>query len=221
MQPAHHVPEHAGGGLEGAEGVLEVGVHHRLVPADPVRRGAVGGELLVIRPQGQVIHQGAHRLRPPQGADGGGHRLPRGHQGGLFLPRAGQDAAVHRAGIGAQVGPGQKGAHGVAQQEIGHAGEFLPHEDAQLPHVRRHQRPAVPFAEIAVFAVVHRLAVAQVVLAAHHEAVPGQILGEVAVTPGVLRYAVNDLHHCPGGAVRLPEAGVAAVDAVLGGKCKF
>ncbi len=221
LKALHHVPEHSGGGLEGAEGVLQIGVHHRLVPADPVRGGAVGLELLVVGPQGQPVDEAAHRLRPPEGADGGGRRPARRHQGGGLLPGAGQDAAVHGAGVFAQVGPGQEGAHGVAQQEIGRAGEPLPHEDAELPHVGGHQRPAVLFAEIAVFAVVHRFAVAQVVLPADGEAVVRQIPGEVAVPSGVLRHAVDDLHHRPGPALRKPEAGVNPVHAILGGVEKF
>ena len=92
----------------------------------------------------------------------------------------------------------------MAQQEIGHAGIPLPHEHAQMAHVRRHQGPAVLFAEVPVLAVVHRLAVAEMVLAAHHEAALRQPAREMVVPPGVLRHTVDDLHHRPGRALRRP-----------------
>ena len=58
------------------------------------------------------------RHQPAPGDDRGGH-----------MPRAAQDAPRQHAGIADEVGPGQEGAHGVAEEEIG-----LPRKDpGRLP----------------------------------------------------------------------------------------
>ena len=55
LKAAHHVPEHGRRDQKAAQRVSQVGVHRRLVPAEPVGGGAVGLEGPVVAAKGQVV----------------------------------------------------------------------------------------------------------------------------------------------------------------------
>ena len=119
------------------------------------------------------------------------------------VARAAQDAAVQPAGVADQVGPGEEGAHGVAEEEIGDAGKDLGGPPAQLLHVLHRVAPAVLISEVDHGAALHQgLAVAQVVVGHHGEAVAAEEAGEGLVAGAVLRHAVGDLHHPGDGAAQ-------------------
>ena len=160
---------------------------------------------------------------PPQAAQGAGDRLAEGHQGGGLLAGAQEQAARHRARVLDEVGPSHEGAHGVAQQEVGQAGETAVHPVVEALHVPDQVVPAVPGAEIAVLGPVPGgAAVAQVVVARHGEAVVGEEPGKGVIPAHILGNAVDQLDQGPGGPVlgEPPEA-VDLVDAVAGGEGKF
>ncbi len=119
LEAAHHVPEHGHAGLVAAQRVGQIGVHLLLVPGEPVRAGPVGPEPAVVGPQGEAVHQRAHSVIPQPAALQPGQQLPEGHQGGGLLPGPRQDGPVHRPRVVDEVGPGEEGAHGVAQEKVG------------------------------------------------------------------------------------------------------
>ena len=107
----------------------------------------------------------------------------------------------------------------MAQQDIGDAWELLSHKLPEGTHVVRGQCPAVPAAKIAKLPRrLPGLAVAQVILAAHHIAVGIEVAGKVVVPPHVLGNAVDDLHHAPYLALRLPQVSGTWMFPVRGGK---
>ena len=165
------------------------------------------------------MDQSAHRIKAPQMSDEGGHQLSSCHQQGIFLPGAREDGPVDCSGATAQVGAGEEGAHGVAQQEIGYPGKPLAHLLTEGVHVLGHQAPAVVAGKIAKLSRrLPGLAVAQMVLAAHHIAVGIEVAGEVVIPPHVLGNAVDDLHHAPYLALGLPQVSGTWMFPVRGGK---
>ena len=207
--------------MTAAIGILQIGVHHGPVPADPVGGGAVGLELLVVGAQGQVVDQTAVAGRTEKFAGQLADQAAQGQQEGRFLSGAGENGRGDRTWPANQIGAGEEGAHGVPQHHIGQVRILVAQQKPQLTDVLRYQIPAVLRAEVAVQMVVHGLAVAQMVLAGHQKALPGQPGGEGGVTVDVFRHAVDDLHHGPGRTLRPPHMGIAAVDAVAGRKIKF
>ena len=92
----------------------------------------------------------------------------------------------------------------MPQQHIGQVGPPLPLQPPQGVHVPDDQVPAALRGEKAVFSVCHRCPVAQVVLAAHHIAPPGEKLRHVGIASHVLGNAVDDLEHPTGRSIRQP-----------------
>ena len=105
----------------------------------------------------------------------------------------------------------------MAQQEVGDAVKHFPHPHPQGPNILGQVLPAVPLAQKSVLLrATSGAAVAQVVVSAHGEAVAGEEAGEVVIAPHVLRDAVDQLHHPPGGALREPSGDLDGV--VAGGE---
>ena len=94
LQARHHGVVHPRRGLKTAQRVGQIGVHHPLVPADPVRRCAAGLEGVVIRPDGQLVKELVHLVGIPQA----GEQLARNHGDGALLAGTREDAA--RQGTG-------------------------------------------------------------------------------------------------------------------------
>ena len=109
----------------------------------------------------------------------------------------------------------------MAQKEIGQGGVFLSLQLPQAADVPDHQIPAILGGEEAVRAVLHRLSVAQVVLAAHQEAVGGEKPGYLLIPAHVLRHPVDDLNDRPGRRVRAQLLGVDGVPGAGGGVSEF
>ena len=151
----------------------------------------------------------------------GGQGPAQGHQGSGLLAGAREDHPVQGARVLDQVGAGEEGAHGVAQKEIGQGGVFLSLQLPQAADVPDHQIPAAFGGEEAIRAVLHRLSVAQVVLAAHQEAVGGEKPGYLLVPAHVLRHPVDDLNDRPGRSVRAELLGVNGVPGPGGGVAEF
>ena len=111
----------------------------------------------------------------------------------------------------------------MAQQEIGQAGKTLSGRRAEGADVVADVPPAVLVGEIAVFLPARGgLAVSQVVVPHHGEAVVRQKPGKGGIAPDVFRDAVDQLDHSAGrAAFGKPLHGVDPVDPVTGGKGKF
>ena len=105
----------------------------------------------------------------------------------------------------------------MAQQHIGQAGPPLPLQPPQGVHVPGHQIPAVLGGEEAVFPVCHCGPVAQVVLAAHHIAPPGEKFRHVGITAHMLGNAVDDLDHPTGRSLRRPLHRLNGLPPIGGG----
>ena len=186
-EAAQHVVEHPHCGDKAAQGVGHIGVHRLRVGADPVGAGAVGPELAVIGPQGESGDQPADVPGPLEPAQDAADRLAEDQQGRGGLPGTQQEAAIHRTGIGDEVGPGHKGAHGVPHQEMGQAGELGSGPFPKGADIPDQQVPALPLREKAVLLpVTGGAAMAQMVVSHHGEAVVGQIDGEGVVPADML-----------------------------------
>ena len=112
------------------------------------------------------------------------------------MRRAAQDRAGKPLGVACQIRAHDEAAHGVPEQEVGRlAGVARRHRLAQFVHVfyqdvlaaLQRQAPALP-------RVGDALAVAYVVVRAHHVAVPHQKPREIVVAADVLGHAVHQLH---------------------------
>ena len=142
-QALQHVPEQAQCHVAAAEGVGDIGVHILRAEGHPVVFGPGGGEVPVIRAEGDVVHPDAEGVFPQPAALLIRQQLPAGDNGLGGVAGAAEDAAVHRAGVADEVGPGQKGAHGVAEQKMGLIREDLGGTAAQFLHIVHHMPPAV------------------------------------------------------------------------------
>ena len=194
-QPSQHLPEQAHRGLRPAHGVRHVPVHVVRVGGQPVVGGpGLVAEGLVIRAEGHIGHQLAGGVRPldsgnstrqQQAAPDGHLRLPAG---------AHDDGRVHGAGIADQIRPGQERPHAVAHQQDGQPGILLPQPLVQQMDIVHHRLPGGPVAEIYRHGPLRQgLAVAQMVMARHKDALLIEIPGEAVVSQNVLRHAVGDL----------------------------
>ena len=105
----------------------------------------------------------------------------------------------------------------MPQQHIGQVGPPLPLQPPQGVYVPGHQIPAALRGEEAVFSVRHRGPVAQVVLAAHHIAPPGEKLRHVGIAAHVLGNAVDNLDHPPGLPLRQPLHRLDGLPPIGGG----
>ena len=218
-----HLAEQAHRGVRAAEGVGDVVVHVALVGGEPVHLRAVGGEQLVVAAEGQLRHQLAGGVLAADGGDGIGQRQPAG-DGCLGLPAgAHDDRRLHRAGIADQVRPGQEGAHAVAHDAQRHIRIALLQPLVQHVDVVHHRVPGVALTEIhRRSALRQRLAVAQVVVSGHDDALFVQRPGESVVPGDVLGHAVTDLQYSADGhALRLPQHPVELGLAVAGQKREF
>ena len=111
-----------------------------------------------------------------------GESAAEGHQKGRLLPGAGEDAAIHSAGIVDEIGPDHKGPHGVPHEEVGETGKPLPRQLPKGVGVVNQIGPAVLLAQKAVFpAPTGGFPVAQMIMAHHGETVIRQIGGKAVV----------------------------------------
>ena len=110
--------------------------------------GAGGGEMLVVRAEGDVVHVDAEGVFSQTPYFLIRQQLPANDDGLGRMASAAEDAAVQRTGVADKEGSGQEGAHGVAEQEVGLAGEDLGRTAAQLLHVVHHMPPTVRFPQV-------------------------------------------------------------------------
>ena len=183
------------GGAEVVEGV------HGVVLDDPAVQGhPVGGAAHVVKavqgtgeggPEEAVVIQ---RLSPSLG-DGG---LQGAQQGGVLqAPHLGGDTAQHQArqalGVARRQDPGDHGAPGVAEQDVGEPLE-APGDDLTQVLLVCHDDVGPVLARVLPHARDHGGApVAGVVVGGHHEAGVEQGGNEVEVAARVLAQAVDDL----------------------------
>ena len=126
----------------------------------------------------------------PTAAFHSGQQLPQSHQGGALLPSAREDGSVHIPRVADEIGAGEEGTHGVAQEKVGDAGVLLAHAKAQGVDVLHHQRPAVLGGKVSPGTALGQ-AVAQVVLPAYQKTVLGPEAGGLVVAAHVLPHAVD------------------------------
>ena len=217
-----HLPEQPCRGVALTERVFQVGIHVVRVQGQPVHGGAVGGEPAVIDPKGGLgCHGAGPRLPVPQ-ALGTNHRQTGGGGGGIHIAGSHDNSAVHGAGIADQIGAGQEGTHGVAQQKIGKIGKFFVGQLPQLFHVLRHPVPAAFGTEVQPGRTLrHGQAVSQMVVAHHGEAPLRQVTGIVLIPQHILRYAVGNLQNSPRSPLRQPFHSVNGGFPIGGWKGKF
>ena len=213
--------EQAHGGWLAALGVGNVGVHVVGVGAEPVKGRALGLEGGIVAAKGQVVHKGAgvggilfgHQSGDGQAAAELGTRLP---------ARAHDDGGVHGTGVADEVGAAQEGAHGVAHQHKLGAGEGLLDAAVEGIGVVHHRVPGVTLAEIdGGVPLAYAVAVAQVVMAHHGEAMVAQEAGKMVVAGDMLADTVENLHHGPHVPLRAPLHSVEPGFAVGGEKGEF
>ena len=109
----------------------------------------------------------------------------------------------------------------MAQEEVGDARMLLPLDAAQSGDVGHYQLPPVLGGEGAVAAVLDRVPVSQVVLAAHQKALSGQESGRCLIAADVLPHPVYDLHHAPRLLRGQPRPGVAGAAPIAGRKSEL
>ncbi len=190
-----HLVEQAHGGVMAAQGVGDVVVHILLIRRQPVVFGAVGLEGLVVRAEGQGRHRGVGGRRVPPGQRSRQGKTAR-QRGRALPPGAHQDGGFHRAGIADEIGAAEEGAHGVAHQQQRQMGVLLLQPGVQHIHVVHRRVPGAAVAEIHRRAALGQgLAVAQVVVAHHDDAVTVEEPGKIVITVDVLRHAVDQLQH--------------------------
>ena len=213
-----HLAEQAHGGVRAAQGIGDVVVHVALVGGQPVHLGAIGGEHLVVRAEGQLRHHVAGGVLALQGDDRVGHRQSAGDHGVGLPARTHDHRRLHRAGVADEVRPGQKRAHAVAHDAQGRVGVFLPQPLVQHINIVHHRVPGVALAEIHRRAALGQgLAVAQVVVARHNDALLVQRPGKGVIAGDMLRHAVAHLQHRPHRRVgRLPQHPVKLRMAIAG-----
>ena len=204
---AQDAAEHAVVGVErkgkGAALVGQVLVHLGGVTVEPVVGGAAL-QPLVVAHEGQVGHQLAavlpavHGRQRPAGAAG---KL---HQRFGLVAGAHDDGTAQFLPVFAQVLPGIERAHAVPQQKVRHTGVALLGAQGHGVQVVQHGTVAVRLGKVAVVGLgADGPAVAQVVVADHHDALPGQILRQRLVPVDELHHAVGQLQHRPHFALRL------------------
>ena len=143
-----HLPEQPRRGVALTQRVLQISVHVVRVQGQPIHACAVGGEAAVVNTEGGFCGHGAGpglAVSQTFGVDDG----QTGRRGcGAHVAGAHDNSAVHRAGIADEISPGQEGAHGVPQQEIGQVGELPVGQLPELLHVLHHPVPAALGTEV-------------------------------------------------------------------------
>ena len=120
------------------------------------------------------------------------------------------------------IGAGQEAAHAVAEENIGQVGVIRFHQVVELVHVLHHIVPAVILGEKAqILGSGNGLAVAQMVVAHHKNAVLGKKSGKIVIAVNILGNAVGDLQNGPGGPVGPTLTGMDMVFAGAGCKSKI
>ena len=143
-----HLPEQPRRGAALTQRVLQVSVHIVRVQGQPIHACAVGGEAAVVNAEGGFRgHSTGPGFAVSQtfGMDNG-QTCRRGC--GAHVAGAHDNGAVHRAGIADEISPGQEGAHGVPQQEIGQVGEVTVGQLPEMLHVLYHPVPAALGTEV-------------------------------------------------------------------------
>ena len=206
--PLQQLPQQAAAGRKAAAGVGNIGIYYIFVPGEPVifRPGVL--YMGVVAAEHQVLEPGAGILLPYPAA----HRLThpdRRRKQGPGLPAGAADDGSGDPGVRVfgQDGSRHKGAHRVAEENIGHIRVFLPGLPQQIHAVLHGGEPAPMEIPLDPF-LSHRLAVAHMVLGHHQEAQAVQIPRKIIVTLDELGDAVDDLHHGSDFPRRSPAAAV-------------
>ena len=202
------LPQQAAAGRKAAAGVGNIGIYHIFIPGKPVvfRPGVL--YMGIVAPKHQVLEPGAGVLLPYPAA----HRLThpdRHRQQGPGLPAGAADDGSGDPGIRVlgQDGSRHKGAHRVAEENIGHIRVLLPGLPQKIHAVLHGGEPAPMEIALDPF-LPYGLAVAHMVLGHHQEAQAVQISREIIVTLDELGDAVDDLHHGSDFPRRSPAAAV-------------
>ena len=142
----------------------------------------------------------AARVLPFGRGDATREEVPRFREGARLVARAAQDGAGKPLSVARQIGAGHETAHGMAEQEIRRLpGVARRHRLAQRVHVVDEDVLAALYRQASPFLRVgHALAVAHMVVSAHHVALRGQKPREVVVAADVFGHAVDDLNDAHG-----------------------
>ena len=193
-----------------------------MVLAEPVKVGHGEGNLLVVRAESQVIQKPAVRSGAFGSDDGFGHGVAGVHQRPGLVAGAAEDHQVGLLRVLDNIGTGQEAAHAVPKENIGQIGVIRFDQIVELVHVLHHIVPAVFLGEKAqIIGIGNRLAVAQMVVAHHKDAVLGKESGKIVVPVDMLGNAVGNLQNGPGRPVRHTLPGVDMVFAGAGCKSKI